>query len=40
MRVDFYQLSRDPVEAVVPLLAHSTLKAGERLSKLAVTAST
>ncbi|MFA7604550.1 MAG: DNA polymerase III subunit chi [Novosphingobium sp.] len=31
MRVDFYQLSRDPAEAVVPLLARSTLNAGERL---------
>jgi DNA polymerase III subunit chi len=31
MRVDFYQLSRDPAEAVVPLLAQNTLKAGERL---------
>ena len=31
MRVDFYQLSRDPAEAVVPLLAANTLKAGQRL---------
>ncbi len=31
MRVDFYQLSRDPAEAVVPLLAHNTLSAGERM---------
>ena len=31
MRVDFYQLSRDPAEAVVPLLAVNTLKAGERM---------
>lgn len=31
MRVDFYQLSRDPVEAVIPLLARATFKAGERL---------
>ena len=31
MRVDFYQLSRDPAEDVVALLAHNTLKAGERL---------
>jgi len=31
MQVDFYQLSRDPAEAVVPLLARNTLKAGERL---------
>lgn len=31
MRVDFYQLTRDPVESVVPLLARSTLGAGERL---------
>jgi DNA polymerase-3 subunit chi len=31
MRVDFYQLSRDPAELVVPLLARATLNAGERL---------
>jgi DNA polymerase-3 subunit chi len=31
MRVDFYQLSRDPVEAVVPQIARNTLNAGERL---------
>mgnify|MGYP001296127566 CR=1 FL=1 len=31
MRVDFYQLTRDPAESVVPLLARNTLKAGERL---------
>ena len=31
MRVDFYQLSRDPAEAVIPLLAERTLAAGERL---------
>jgi DNA polymerase III subunit chi len=31
VQVDFYQLSRDPAEAVVPLLARNTLKAGERL---------
>jgi DNA polymerase-3 subunit chi len=31
MRVDFYQLSRDPVEAVVALLADKTLAAGKRL---------
>ncbi|WP_170002289.1 DNA polymerase III subunit chi [Pseudopontixanthobacter vadosimaris] len=31
MRVDFYQLSRDPAEKVVPLLARATFKAGERL---------
>lgn len=31
MRVDFYQLGRDPVEGVVARLADSTLKAGERL---------
>ena len=36
MRVDFYQLSRDPPEAVVAGLAEQTLKAGERL--LVVTA--
>ena len=31
MRVDFYQLSRDPAEAVIPSLAANALKAGERL---------
>jgi DNA polymerase-3 subunit chi len=31
MRVDFYQLQRDPVEAVLPQIARNTLKAGERL---------
>lgn len=31
MRVDFYQLSRDPVEAALPLIARATLQAGERL---------
>ena len=31
VRVDFYQLLRDPAEAVLPLLARSTLDAGERL---------
>jgi DNA polymerase-3 subunit chi len=31
MRVDFYQLTRYPAEQVVPLLARSTLGAGERL---------
>ena len=31
MRVDFYQLSRDPPETVVSLLAANTLKAGQRL---------
>lgn len=31
MRIDFYQLSRDPAESVLPLLAHKTLEAGERL---------
>ncbi len=31
MRVDFYQLSRDPAETVVPLLAQNTLKAGVRM---------
>ena len=31
MRVDFYQLSRDPVEAALPLLARATLNAGERM---------
>jgi len=31
MRVDFYQLSRDPAEWVLPLIARNTLGAGERL---------
>lgn len=31
LRVDFYQLSRDPAEALVPLLARNTLGAGQRL---------
>jgi DNA polymerase-3 subunit chi len=31
MRVDFYQLGRDPAEAVLPQIARNTLKAGERL---------
>jgi DNA polymerase-3 subunit chi len=31
MRVDFYQLTRDPAELVLPLLARSALAAGERL---------
>jgi hypothetical protein len=31
MRVDFYQLSKDPAEWVVPLIARNTLGAGERL---------
>jgi len=31
MRVDFYQLTRDPAELVLPALARSTLAAGERL---------
>ena len=31
MRVDFYQLSRDSAEAVLPLIAERTLAAGERL---------
>ena len=31
MRVDFYQLTRDPVEAVLPLIARNTLGAGQRL---------
>ena len=30
-RVDFYQLSRDPVELTVAKLAHKALQAGERL---------
>jgi DNA polymerase III subunit chi len=31
MRVDFYQLSRDPAESALPLIARNVLKAGERL---------
>ncbi|MEO5597559.1 MAG: DNA polymerase III subunit chi [Novosphingobium sp.] len=31
MRVDFYQISNDPAEAVVALIARNTLKAGKRL---------
>lgn len=31
MRVDFYQLSRDPAELVLPRLAQGTLGAGKRL---------
>ena len=31
MRVDFYQLSRDPAERVVPVLARNTLRSGARL---------
>ena len=31
MRVDFYQLTRDPVEKVVPALARKTLQAGQRM---------
>lgn len=31
MRIDFYQVSRDPVPEIVALLARNTLKAGERL---------
>ena len=31
MRVDFYQVSRDPVPEIVTLLARNTLQAGERL---------
>jgi len=31
VRVDFYQLSRDPAEAALPLIARASLKAGERL---------
>lgn len=31
MRVDFYQLKRDPVEAALPLIARATMKTGERL---------
>ena len=32
MRVDFYQLSRDGVEQVVPLLARKVLESGSRLA--------
>ena len=31
MRVDFYHLTRDPAEAVLPVLARKTLKGGERM---------
>jgi DNA polymerase-3 subunit chi len=31
VRVDFYQLSRDPAELALPLIARATLQAGERL---------
>ena len=31
MRVDFYQLTRDPAEFVLPMLARNTLGAGQRL---------
>jgi DNA polymerase-3 subunit chi len=31
MRVDFYQLSRDPAEAVLPRIARNALNIGERL---------
>ncbi|MEJ2410089.1 MAG: DNA polymerase III subunit chi, partial [Novosphingobium sp.] len=31
MRVDFYQLSRDPAEAALPLIARNVMKVGERL---------
>jgi DNA polymerase III subunit chi len=31
LRVDFYQLSRDPAEAALPLIARASLNAGERL---------
>ena len=31
MRVDFYQLSRDPAEKVVPLIARKVIGDGERL---------
>lgn len=31
MRVDFYQLTKDPAEQVLPQIARNTLKAGERL---------
>jgi DNA polymerase-3 subunit chi len=31
VRVDFYNLTRDPVEAVLPLIARNTLALGQRL---------
>ena len=31
VRVDFYQLSRDPAEEALPLIARAALNAGERL---------
>lgn len=40
MRVDFYQLSRDPVEKVVALLAGKVLDAGSRLLIVAESAET
>lgn len=38
MRVDFYQLTRDPAPVAVALLARKTLDAGERLLVVADTA--
>ena len=35
MRVDFYQLTRDPAEKLLPVLAEKTLKAGNRLAVIA-----
>ncbi|WFL76494.1 DNA polymerase III subunit chi [Altererythrobacter arenosus] len=38
MRVDFYQLSRDPVERVTAMLARKVLQAGKRLLVLSADA--
>ncbi|MXO66781.1 DNA polymerase III subunit chi [Altererythrobacter endophyticus] len=38
MRVDFYQLSRDPAELVVPLIARASKGAGEKLLVVAADA--
>ena len=39
MQVDFYQVSRDPAEAIVAMLAEKTLAAGQRLLVVAEGAS-
>ena len=35
MRVDFYQLTRDPAELLLPILAEKTLASGNRLAVVA-----
>lgn len=35
MRVDFYQLTRDPAEKLLPVLAEKTLSSGQRLAVIA-----